>query len=372
MKIKVCYIISLIDFSQQFIDIDQILHSDKYELSYIFLSPETPTLQKVFEGKGRATRFVPYKSRKDLPKAVAQIFKHLGELKPDVVHTHLVDASLAGLAAAALRNIKKRVHTRHHSIENYVYYPHGAHYDKIINRLSKRIIAISHVVANVLIERENVSKEKITIVEHGFKFEDYAFSSEKVKELKAKYNLSGNYLVIGAVSRFVEWKGVQFIIPAFKKLKKDYPQAKLVLANARGNYADEIKQILNENLDESDYVLIEFEKNFIELYKMFDVFIHVPINSEFEAFGQTYVEALALEIPSVFTLSGIANDFIASGENAIVVDYRDSEAIFQAVKTILENPDLREKIIRQANADVLERFNIENQIRRLSELYNSL
>lgn len=372
MKIKICYIISFIDFSQQFVDIDHILYPDKYELSYIFLSATPPLLKKIFDQNGRATRFVQYESRKDLPGAVFQIYKYLGQIKPDIVHTHLVDASLAGLVAARLRNIKNRVHTRHHSIENYVYYPHGAYYDKLINYLSRRIIAISSVVANVLIDRENVPQQKISVVEHGFKFEDYNYSPEKVKELKAKYGLSGAYPVIGAISRFVEWKGVQFIVPAFKQLKAIYPEAKLVLANARGNYTDEVKRILKENLNESDYVLIEFEKNFVELYKMFDVFVHVPINKEFEAFGQTYIESLALEIPSVFTLSGIANDFIVNNKNAIVVPYENSEAIYNAIKLLLEDENLCANLVRQARVDVSVRFDIQNQMRKLTELYNNL
>lgn len=372
MKLKVCCIISFVEFSQLFIDMDHLLPPDKYELSYIFLSPMPLTLQKTFEKAGRTVKFIPYKNRKDLLGAILQIFRYLGQLKPDIVHTHLVDASLAGLTAAKLRNIKKRIHTRHHSIENYLYYPHGVYYDRINNYLSKKIIAISNVISNVLVERENVPKQKIAIIEHGFKFEAYDYSPEKVGELKAKYDLSEASPVIGAISRFVEGKGVQFLVPAFKKLKTLYPQAKLVLANARGDYTDEIKRILNENLSESDYVLIEFEKNFVELYKMFDVFVHVPTNKEFEAFGQTYVEALALEIPSVFTLSGIANDFIVDGENAVVVEPCDSEAIFRAMRNILDDSELRTKIIRQGKIDVENRFPIKTMIDSFDKLYSGL
>ena len=372
MKLKVCCIISLIEFSRQFIDIDNITDSDKYELSYIFLSPQIPTLQKVLGEKGRATRFVEYRSKRDLPRAAFQISKYLGQLKPDIVHTHLVDASLAGLVAAKLKKIKKRIHTRHHSIENYIYHPHGTYYDKIINHLSEKIIAVSSVVANVLIEKEKVTPRKVTVVEHGFKFEDYVFSPEKVKELKIKYGLSAAHPVIGVISRFTHGKGLQFIIPAFKELIENYPQAKLVLANARGDYSDEIKQILSKNLDASQYVLIEFEKNFVELYKMFDVFIHAPISREFEAFGQTYIESLALGIPSVFTLSGIANDFIVDGKNALVVDFCNSEMIARAVEMILENTELREKLIVQGKLDIEKRFHIGRMVDSLDKVYSGL
>lgn len=372
MKIKICLIISNVDFSRQFLDIDKEIDSGRYELSYLFLSPQIPTLQKSLEENGRTVKFINYTGRKDLPKVIVQIFTYLGQIKPDIVHTHLVDASIAGLTAAKFRRIKNRIHTRHHSIENYIYYPHGVYYDKFINYLSKKIIAISNVTAKVLTERERVSEQKITLIEHGFNFEDYTFSPAKVDELKHKYNLSGAYPVIGVISRFVEGKGVEFIIPAFRQLKQIYPQSKLVLANARGSYADEIKQLLNQNLDKSDYVLIEFEKNFVELYKMFDVFVHVPINSEFEAFGQTYIESLALEIPSVFTLSGIAADFIEDKKNALVVPFKDSDAIFKAIKLILEDDKLRTDLIKNGKTGVSERFALKRMVKQLEETYESL
>lgn len=363
---------SFVEFSQQFVDIDEATDSEKYELTYIFLSPQIPALQKKFGEKGREVRFVRYTTKKDLPRAVSEIYKFLGELKPDIVHTHLVDASLAGLAAASLRNIKKRVHTRHHSIENYEYYPHAVRYDKIINRLSKKIIAISRVVSNVLTEREAVAPEKVVVINHGFNFENYSYSEEKVSELKKKYGTAENYPVIGVISRFVHWKGVQFIIPAFAKLLEQYPDAKLVLAGASGSYANEIKRLLNETIDESQFVLIEFEFNFKELFRMFDVFVHVPINPEFEAFGQTYIESLALEIPSVFTLSGIADDFVEDGKNAMVVDFMNSDEIYDSIIKFLTDKKLQSEITARAKAEVLEKFNIGRMIVRLDELYRAL
>jgi len=108
--------------------------------------------------------------------------------------------------------------------------------------------------------------------------------------------------VIGAISRFVQWKGVQHIIPAFQKILEQYPTAKLVLANAQGDYEETVKKccihflpILTSKLN--------FEDDLAALYQLFDVFVHVPIEPRAEAFGQTYVESLISRIPSVFTLS---------------------------------------------------------------------
>lgn len=371
MKIKVCYIMSFIDFSQQFVDLDNHIDTNKYDVNYVFLGAEKPALYEIFKARGREVFFVEYCGKKNLPAAIARLYKIFGGLKPDILHTHMVDASLVALIAGKMRGIKKRVQVRHHSIENHVCYPHGVYYDRLNNRLSTKIVAISSIVAEVLIKREKVEEKKIKIIEHGFDFDNYFPLTATVVESKKLYDLDGHYPVIGVISRFTRWKGVQYIVPAFRELLRKYPNAKLILANATGDYSREILDLLKD-IDKKNYVLIGFEKEILALYRTFDVFVHVPIDREFEAFGQTYVEALAMEVPSVFTLSGVANDFIENGRNALVVPYRNSAAIQKAIETILEDKELREKIRDMGKRDVIDRFHIKKMVRELDLLYSQL
>jgi len=106
------------------------------------------------------------------------------------------------------------------------------------------------------------------------------------------------------------------------------------------------------------------------LYHVFDVFVHVPINSYCEAFGQTYVEALACGVPSVFTLSGIAPEFIQHEKNALVVPFKDSQAIALACQRLLQDEGLRSELSAQGLKDVREQFGIEGMIGRLQNLYS--
>src|SRR5690606_4491552 len=104
------------------------------------------------------------------------------------------------------------------------------------------------------------------------------------------------------------------------------------------------------------------------LYKLFDVYVHVPIDEKIEAFGQTYVEALAAGIPSVFTKSGIANDFIEDERNALVVPFRNSEAIYSALLRVLTDETLRESLILEGKKSV-EKFDFHNMADQLDSIY---
>jgi glycosyltransferase involved in cell wall biosynthesis len=98
--------------------------------------------------------------------------------------------------------------------------------------------------------------------------------------------------------------------------------------------------------------------------------VHGPIDARSEAFGQTYVEALAAGVPSVFTLSGVAPEFIRNEHNALVVPFRDAESIYRAIKRLLEDRELREGLVANGRKSA-SLFLLEKMIGRLKELYGS-
>jgi glycosyltransferase involved in cell wall biosynthesis len=241
-------------------------------------------------------------------------------------------------------NVKKRIHTRHHATHHHLYFPHAVKYDRWINKLSTKIIAISQNIKNILIEQEQVSSDKVNVVYHGFNFDVFdSISTERTDYLKLKYSIPNDIIVLGMVSRYTHWKGIQYVIPAFKELLKSRSNAILLLANAVGDYTGEIQSLLS-TLPQSSYREIKFEHDMPALYKLLDIFLHVPIDAESEAFGQVYVEALAAKLPCVYTLSGIANEFVIDKENALVVPFMDSDSILAAIHVILDDDKFAQEI----------------------------
>ncbi len=242
--------------------------------------------------------------------------------------------------------------------------------DKFINSMATHILAISENVKNILITEEGVSPEKIRLIHHGFDLDKFAtVPNTEVEGLSLKYNPGKRKPVIGVVARYSHWKGIQYTIEAYKKLLQQYPDALLLLANAKhGDYKNELAALLS-TLPENSFHEIEFEQNSFALFQLFDVYVHVPIDEELEAFGQTYVEALAAGIPSVFTNSGVAREFIQHCKNALVVDFQNAEQIYQAILKLLTDPSLAETLTRNGRADVKEMFSLKKMIGNLEKLY---
>ena len=100
------------------------------------------------------------------------------------------------------------------------------------------------------------------------------------------------------------------------------------------------------------------------------MFVHAPVGRDYEAFGQVYVEALAMGVPSVVTLSGVACDIIEDGRNALVVPYRDSESIYRALDRLMEDEALRRELSTngRATAGVFRESRMAEELDRMYSL----
>jgi len=369
-RIKVVYIVAHIDKAIGFEWIVERLDPARFDLSFVLLNEAASYLGDYLKRKGIPVYEIPFASKSKILNAIWAVLKILRKERPDVIHSHMLFADLVGHIAGRVLGVRKRIYTRHSANENRKYHT-KQWLDKFVNGQVTDIVAISENVRRILIEDEGVNPKKISLIHHGFDMKGFAnVNRASVQELSNKYNPRSRSPVVGVIARYVHWKGLQYIIPAFEQLLKRYPDAYLLIANAKvGSYKAEIDALL-ARLPNGSFYEIEFENDLFSLYQLFDVYVHTPIDNELEAFGQTYVEALAAGIPSVFTLSGVANEFIENERNALVVGYQNSDEILAAVLRLLESKDLRERLSAQGRADVVDRFSIEDQIRKFEKLYS--
>lgn len=369
MKQKhIVYIVSQIHKSLAFEWITLGLKND-YRLTFILLNATSSSLEDYLIDQSIEFKRFSYRGKQDFLFAFLKTFFYLLIERPCVVHAHLFDAQLIGLTAAWLAGIRKRIYTRHTSNYHHIYLPRGVRFDLWSNNMATDIISISQATDKTLLELEHVPQSKVLKIPHGFDLNVFAeVSLERTQHVREKWQIQKQHPVVGIIARHIEWKGIQFIIPAFQKFLNENPSACLVIANASGPYHSVINELL-KSIPADRMILIPFEEDVPALYAVFDLYVHTPIDPICEAFGQTYVEALAAGIPSVFTLSGIAAEFIQHDRNALVVDFKDSEGIYNALKRLWTDNDLREHLVENGRQDVFSRFGVERMLASLKMLY---
>lgn len=345
------------------------LDRNKIDLTFVLLNPASSALETYLKEIQVPVKRIVVRGKNDWLRAWWSLFSYLRKHKPNVIHCHLLVANILGLTAAWCSRIKSRIYTRHHSSLHHVYHKKGVIWDKLSNKLATKIISISPSVSDILINWENVPSAKIVEIPHGFYLEMFSSPDfQSIEGLRLKYNLENRKPVIGVISRFTEWKGVQYIIHAFQKLLESWPSAILFLLGAEGDYSIELNRMLNQ-IPEANKRIVKFEDNIAAAYHLMTMFVHVPVDAHSEAFGQIYIEALAAGVPSIFTLSGIAPDFVKHEENALVVPFKDSDAIYAAMIRILNDWSITERLQALAKVSVIEKFELKNMITSLEKIY---
>ena len=367
MPHRVTYIIAIVDRAVAFEWVVDLLDRDRFELDFILLNPGPSALEDELVRREIPCERVTYRGYRDLPRALWRVIRILRLTRPGTVHTHFVPACMVGLTAARLLRVPKRVYTRHHSTFHHDYAPRWVAVDRLMNRLATHVVAISENVRHVLQELEGVPEDKIRLVHHGFRFVDFdEVPLQNVEVLRAKYDLGSSAPVIGVIARYIEWKGIEYIVEAARTVLRTHPNALFIFANAHG---DPTIGATVRKLPARNYREIPFELDLFALYRLFDVYVHVPINPRVEAFGLTYVEALIAGVPSVFTLSGVATEFIQDGRNALVVPYCAPARISEAILRILADDALARRLSQAGRKDVESRFRAEGMVDALSAIY---
>jgi glycosyltransferase involved in cell wall biosynthesis len=366
---KVTYIISDINKSVFFEHTATLLKEKNTSISFVLINSKGSALDIFLIENNFEVNYLNVKNIKNSFSAIRKCASILKQNKTKILHCHLGTANWVGLWAGKIAGIKKRIFTRHAG-EPLFYSKKEKLIDNIQNWLSTDIVSISKNITGVL-KKQGVKEQKIHLIHHGFDLDRFTKPNlTEVERLKNKYNPSKQFPVIGVIARWMEWKGIQYTIKSFQLLLIEYPNAKLLLFNysENGDYSNKLNMLL-ENLPENSYEKIKFEDNIYDLYQLFDVYVHVPINLTCEAFGQTYVEALAAGIPSIFTLSGIAPEFIRDNQNALVVPFENADAIHLALLKLIENKKLAFCITENGKSDVQKHFGLDKMVNKLEFLY---
>lgn len=363
-----------------------------FDIDYVILGEADPMIDflKTNDIPYVATSFGDYNNT---PETVKFVYDHLIKNQTDIVQTHWFAGSLVGMQAAYYARVPVRIfHREHPPLRFYNRHPVSKH--QLIWDCATHLIAVTNTSKAGMVE-DGISAEKITVIPTGFNPQEFeSIPPARVSALKEKYlgaeALKNRGPIIGVAARYVKWKGVEDVIRAFKTVLTEHPQALLLLsgghihraqvmaqmraASKKDIVAPQYEDVLSiydclSELPEHSYLEIPFEEDLYALFRLFDVFVHVPTDSIQETFGQVYVEAMLSKVPSVITLSGSALDHAIHQENAWVVDYGNSDQIAEGILRLLSDHALREKIIANAYACAKDRYSIEKLTRKLEEFY---
>jgi glycosyltransferase involved in cell wall biosynthesis len=370
MACRVLYLVSDIDKAVSFEWIaTHFQRQASFQLSFCFLLSSPSATVELLVAAGVPCHIFYINGKRSWPSIVISILRLIRTQQPDVIHCHLLKASLLGLTAASLASVPVRIFTRHHGSMHHTTHRKGLLWDSICNTLSTSIVSISPVTTEILTSWEHVPTGKIVSIPHGFALESFVKpSSQRSEAFKRAHHLSGTSFIVGAVSRFEHEKGVQDTVQAAVTLISQGHDIHLLLLNAAGSYSAVIHSLL-ASLPPDSWTCLPFESDMAAAYAAMDVLVHVPISPYVEAFGQVYIEGLAASVPLVCTLSGIASQVIVDQSNALVVPFCSPQSIASSIHRLIQDHPLRDRLSSNGPPSVCDTFSLDTMFARLEQLY---
>ena len=205
------------------------------------------------------------------------------------------------------------------------------------------VIANSNFIAEHLITRYNLSKNKIRVIPRGVdldKFTSENVSSTRDVELKGLWKLNKDSIIVTLPGRLSRWKGQSLLIEAFSILKDrdDKNNNNLVCLllgsdQGRSSYRMELEKLI-ESKNLKDVIKIHGHcDDMAAAYSITDIVISASTRPE--AFGRVVSEAQAMGCHIVAADHGGGAEQIINGKTGWLFKPNDAEALATSISNIL-------------------------------------
>ncbi len=277
----------------------------------------------------------------------------------DIVHAHCYRNYQAELAAWISRKTEKPlVFTAHGTLvklpgvrEKILKGVYDTIFRGLVLKRASRVIALSKGERNQY-RSLSVPQEKIVSIYHGV-------DSNQFKPIDDGYAVReelglGSGPVILFVGRIHRRKGLQYLLPAFARVLKEFPRATLLICGPDHGYRRDLLKLLAATSTSDNVVWTgEVEHSRMSLlYGASDIFV---LPAQYEVFGHVLAEAAACGKAIVATRFGWVAEFFEDERECMLIDrYGDVAALAKALLTLLAEPDLRANLGARARAKVLQ------------------
>ena len=245
----------------------------------------------------------------------------------DVIHAHDWLTYFAGIAAKRVSGKPLVVHMHATSFDR-------SSSDNIDTRVyeieragmaaADRVIAVSNLTRNIVIEKYNIPAEKVVTVHNAVRF------AEKEQELPER---GVKDKIVTFLGRITFQKGPDYFVEAAAKVLKRVPNVRFVMAGSGDMMDHVIRRVARLGIADR-FHFTGFLKG-DDVHKMFqlsDVYIMPSVS---EPFGISPLEAMRANVPSIISKqSGVAEVL----DYAVKVDYWDVDAMADAIYGFVKYP----------------------------------
>tara|TARA_B100001121_G_scaffold297303_1_gene303597 strand:- start:3449 stop:4606 length:1158 start_codon:yes stop_codon:yes gene_type:complete len=302
-----------------------------------------------------------------------KLYKHIKQIKPDVVQTWMIHADMIGGIVARLAGVKNTFWS--------------VHYTNLVKGKSKRVTILltkinaflSYFIPKKIIycaeksrevqESLGFKKTKGVVVQNGYDVESFTQNTSLGLKFRNELDIHPEAFLIGHVGSYHPLKDQANLINALALLEQRGFNFHAVFAGTNLDYNnDSLVSLLNSKGLISRVHLLGRRNDITSIMNGIDLFI---LSSESEAFPNVLNEAMACGTPCVSTDVGDAS--IILGDTGWIVPSKDSELLYSSViKAAQEKESNHRSWLQRSIAcrqRIVQKFSLEKMVKKYKEVW---
>ena len=181
-------------------------------------------------------------------------------------------------------------------------------------------------------------------------------------------------LRIAIVGRLTGWKGQHIFLEAASKLVEAGIDAQFLIAGTAMFGEDSYVADLHSQVDRLG---LQGKVQFLGHVDPIEAFlptvsILVHASTSPEPFGQVVIEGMAAGIPVVATDGGGVKETVVHGETGLLVPMGNAQALADALRMLIDRPELRAKLSTKGRQRVLRHFTASITARKVERVYREV
>ena len=291
----------------------------------------------------------------------------------DIIHTNSLKSDIYGMLVGRLCRVPLIWHIRDHIDVTYL----PAFAVKMMRFLAARVPAFVIANSQSTLDQLHLAVAKPGAVvpsgvdPHGEVVYDGIASG--IPPL-ASETASNGPLRIAIVGRLAGWKGQHIFLDAAAKLVEAGIDAKFLLAGTAMFGEDDYVAELHSQVDRLG---LQGKVEFLGHVDPIEAFlptvsILVHASTSPEPFGQVVIEGMAAGIPVVATDGGGVKETVVHGETGLLVPMGNAQALADALRMLIDRPELRAKLSTKGRQRVLRHFTASITARKVERVYREV
>jgi len=293
------------------------------------------------------------------------VFRCIKKIKPDLIHIQQIPMGFHGFLTKKILGIP------------YVIYGRGSYLSDVEGFLNRHIcrLALSKSDALIVLTADMGKKilrdysGSVHVIPNGVDLTRFQNIS-KMPSLEEQDNKNNKKKVILYVGRLHPDKGLQYLIPAMKRIFAGEPLSKLLLIGKDQGEKEKLERIIEElNLQQRIQFIDEVSPEKVLLYmSAADIFVLPSLR---EGFPNVLLEAMGTGLPVVCTDIDGLSEIIIDGENGFLVQSKNVEQLADKILLLLQDLPLREKFSKN-NLDRVREYDLKIVVEKLERIYSDL